>query len=242
MTGIDYAFYVTSRLVAAVLLLISLSFAVHFCNMYSEGGSQPPRLLGEIRGTPTIRLFKPKKKQRQQGSHALKDVLDYNGERMAKNMREFIEYSMPDYTDKITFGQDDHTKIIDKATKYGLPRAMLFLSKAKTTSTLKYLSTVFRRRLLVVTIPPTKKNANLMSEYGLSSTEDLPALIVVQPDGTQIKYEESDFKARKLERFLSQYANKEPVYKPIAEQEEEKAEEPDEAEKEQPDPKVKVEL
>ena len=96
----------------------------------TEGGTNPPRLLGEIRGTPTIRIFKPKKKQKKPESNAAKDVIDYNGERTAKDMREFIEYMMPDYTEKITF-PEDHKKVKDKAEKYGLPMAMFFTSKPK---------------------------------------------------------------------------------------------------------------
>ena len=205
----------------------------------TEGGTQPPRLLGEIKGTPTIRLFKPKKKQKALGSHASKDVLDYNGERMAKDMRSFLEYSMPDYTEPIKF-KEDYAKIVAKAAKYGLPRAMLFTSKAKTTAMIKYLSTVFRRKLLLVTVPPTKTNADLLKEYDLT-TDKLPALIMELPDGTRVPYTGEDFTRRKLERFLEEYANKEPVYKPIAEQQEEKDEKEAPKEEETP-PKIKVEL
>ena len=52
----------------------------------TEGGSRPPRLLGEYQGTPTIRLFKPKKKQRNPKTHSEKLVLDYqHGERNVRN-------------------------------------------------------------------------------------------------------------------------------------------------------------
>ena len=99
------------------------------------------------------------------------------------------------------------------------------------TATLKYLSTVFRRRLLLVTIPPTKKAAELYAEYGLSAS-DLPALVVVSPSGDRIKYEAGDFTRRKLESFLAQHALKDPVFKPKTEQEAEA----------ETDPKLKVEL
>lgn len=53
----------------------------------TEGGSRPPRLLGEYQGTPTIRLFKPKKKQRNPKTHSEKLVLDYqHGERNVRTV------------------------------------------------------------------------------------------------------------------------------------------------------------
>jgi len=211
----------------------------------TEGGAQPPRLLGEIKGTPTIRLFKPKKKQGKPNSHASKDVLDYNGERMAKDMRQFLEYSMPDFTTVVSF-PSDHQKAADKAANYGLPRAVLFTSKPKVTALLKYLSTEFRRKLLLIVVTPTKKNAELYPEYGITP-DQLPALIVVDPDGKQIKYDGEDFSRRKLEQFLGEHALKEAVYQPIEKRQaasEEAPPSPKEGEKEaEPEPdKIKVEL
>lgn len=179
----------------------------------TEQGARPPALLGEIKGTPTIRLFKPKKKQKTPQSNAAKAVLDYNGERKIKDMRSFLEYSMPNYVERVSF-PDDFTKAVAKADKYSLPKAILFPSKAQTSSVVKFLSTEFRRRLLLLEIVPTKKNEAIMKDYGLT-TGDLPALILVNESGEQIKYEGGDFKKNKLQRFLSEHAKKEPVFKPV---------------------------
>lgn len=140
--------------------------------------------------------------------------MDYNQERKAKDMRTFLEYSMTSYVERISF-QDDLTKALAKADKYGLPKAILFPSKPKTSSVVKYLSTEFRRRLLLVEVVPTKKNESILKEYGLS-TDQLPALVIIKEGtGEKVVYEGKDFTRRKLERFMSEHAKKEPVYKPV---------------------------
>jgi len=196
----------------------------------TEQRGRPPALLGEIKGTPTIRFFKPKKQQKTMGSHAQKAVLDYNQERKAKDMKSFLEYSMPSYVERVSF-PDDLSKALAKADKYGLPKAILFPSKAKTSSVVKYLSTEFRRRLLLVEVVPTKKNESILEEYGIS-TDQLPALVVIKDaTGERVVYEGKDFTRRKLERFMSGHAKKEPVYKPV---DSEPADASDEKTKEKP--------
>jgi len=180
----------------------------------TEQRGRPPALLGQFQGTPTIRLYKPKRKQKSPKSNAEKTVMDYNQERKAKDMRAFLEYNMPNYAERISFGDNDLSKAVGKADKYGLPKAIFFPSKPKTSSVVKFLSTEFRRRLLFVEIVPTKKNEGVMKEFGLT-TEDLPALTVISETGERIKYTGANFKMLKLERFLSEHAKKEPVYKPV---------------------------
>jgi len=182
----------------------------------TEQGSRPPRLLGEFKGTPTIRMFKPKRKQKKPEGSSEKVVMDYNGERKAKDMKTFLEYSMPNYMDRIVFPQDLSNKSLPKAAKYGLATAMMFPSKNKTSSMMKFLSTIFRRRLLMVEVVPNDANQKeLYDIYGISSKEDLPILVVIPSDDTTkfIRYEGEDFSRHKLERFLSEYATKKPVYK-----------------------------
>ncbi|KAG7367851.1 thioredoxin [Nitzschia inconspicua] len=186
---------------------------------------RPPRLLGDIQGTPTLRLYKPKKKQRKPDSNAEKVVVDYrHGERTAKDMKAFLENEMPNYSERITFGQKDLDKASQKADKYGLPVALLFTSKPKTSPLVKFLSTEFRRRLLLVEIPPTTNNQPLLQKYGMEHKDTLPALLVIPPNNggdeatqqqqKQHRYYEGDkFTRRKLQDFLSKHALKEPVYK-----------------------------
>jgi hypothetical protein len=193
----------------------------------TEQAGTRPRLLGEISGTPTIRLYKPKKKQPKLGGHADKVVVDFRQERNVKSLQQFLEDQMPNYVERVVFSDDYVDKVQPKAQKYGLPQAILFTSKPKTTALLKYLSTEFRRRLLLVQVPPTKKTKTLMEEFGIiaaaADADALPALIIVHPDGTRTRYDEKDFTRRKLERFLQEHALTDPVYKPVVVEEEEEA-------------------
>jgi hypothetical protein len=186
------------------------------------------KVLGEIKGTPTILLIKPKKKNDKE-----KMVVNYKFERKAKDMKQFIDDGMPNYTERITHGADDFQKTKAKAAKYGLPRALFFTSKPRTSPLTKYLSTEFRRRLLLVEIPPTKNNQQLMKEYGVDP-DNLPALIIVPPPSTStstgvdddesassannenIRYD-GDYARLRLDSFLSKHALKEKVFSPIIE-------------------------
>ena len=134
-------------------------------------------------------------------------------ERKAKDMKQFLDYNMPSYIEQVS-GSSSLEKFLDKADRNGLPKAMLFTSKAKTASMTKYLSTEFRRRLLIAEVYPTKPNKALMDEYGVT---DLPALIVIPPTNEgevqqeqPIRYEggSDGFTKNKLQNFLSKHALK----------------------------------
>jgi hypothetical protein len=95
-------------------------------------------------------------------------VLDYrHGERTAKDMKIVLENNeMPNFSERATSGQHDLDKAMKKAEKCGMSVALLFTSKLKTSPLLKFLSTEFRRRLLLVEIPPTANNQPLLKQYG----------------------------------------------------------------------------
>jgi hypothetical protein len=176
---------------------------------------RPPRLLGEIQGTPTIRLFKPKKKQSNPKSNSQKTVIDYRYERKAKDMMNWIEENMTNYVESVKFGMDDFKKIQAKASKFGLPMAVFFTTKPKTTAVLKWLSTEYRRRALVVQVAsPIAKNQPVLEEFGIKADSGA-SLIIVSPTGDRITYSDGDFSRRKLDQFLREHAVKEPVYEPI---------------------------
>lgn len=165
-------------------------------------------MLGDIKGTPTIRLYKPKRKQGN--SDAKKVVVDYNYERKATNMKHFLDEQMPSFIEHVN---GDLEMFADKATRNGLPQVLLFTSKAKTSPLTKYLSTEFRRRLLLGEVYPTKKNQAIMAKYGVTP-EQLPVLIVIPPstDGEAIRYDGDSFKRHRLESFLSMHALKDKVF------------------------------
>lgn len=176
-----------------------------------------------------------KKKQRKKGSNAEKTVTDYkHGERNAKDLRKFLEYQMPNYVERVKFGRSDYDKVAAKANKYGLPIALIFTSKGTTSTTVKWLSTEFRRKLLIVEIPPTAQNESLRAELvGGGGNEDtntsvLPAMYVLPPTVSSNnnadpdyggiiakKYDGDKFSRRKLEDFLNIHALPEPVLEPI---------------------------
>jgi len=204
----------------------------------TEQRSRPPRLLGDYQGTPTIRLFAPKRKQRVPGSSAEKDALDYqHGERNAKDLRKFLEYQLPSYVvERAKAGAPDLNRVKAKAARYGLPVAVVVTTKTSTSTTVKWLSVEFRRRMLLVEVPPTEKNKGLRRELlqlvsnstsGSSDDSDgnLPALFVIPPQQgsspsslstTAIQpYQGETFSRRKLQDFLEKHALKTPVLKPI---------------------------
>jgi protein disulfide-isomerase A6 len=173
---------------------------------------RPPALLGEIKGTPTIRLFTPKKKPKP-GSNAQKVVFDYQFERKAVDLKRFLDAKMPSFVERIKEPKDLE-KFNEKAIRNQLPRALLFSSKPDTSPLTKFLSTHFRRRLLLAEIKPNKKNEEILKKYGIT---DLPALIVIPPtvegeeEPTPIVHEGGNFKKNGLMGFLNKHALKDPV-------------------------------
>ncbi|CAB9528978.1 Thioredoxin [Seminavis robusta] len=163
-------------------------------------------------GTPTIRLYKPKKKQKP-GSNAQKAVNDYQYERKAVDMKRFLDAQMPDFVEKVKDGAD-FAKFQDKATRNQLPQVLLFSSKPNTSPLTKYLSVEFRRRILLAEIKPNKKNESILEKYGVTK---LPALVVIPPanaDGDEsapIHFDGDGFTRHKLHGFLSKHALKDPV-------------------------------
>jgi protein disulfide-isomerase A6 len=174
----------------------------------TEQPGRRPSLLGEIQGTPTIRLYVPKKKQKD-GGNSKKVVLDYNFERKAADMKRFLDEHMPEFIERVS-GASGLEKFQNKAERYGLPQAILFTSKAKTLPLTKFLSTEFRRRLLLAEVHPKKPNKEIMEKF---KVVDLPALLVIPAgEGETIKYEGDGFTRNKLQSFLSKYALKESVF------------------------------
>ncbi len=195
---------------------------------------QGPVPLGDtIRGTPTIRLYIPKKKQRP-GMYKEKNVMDYPYERKAHDLKKFLDERMPDCSETIVHGLTELEAFEKKAAQYGLPRAVLFPRKAETMPLTKFLSTEFRRKLLLAQVKPVQANKAIMDQYGITK---LPALIVFPVDEGDvfIRYEDEGFTKHKLHNFLSNYALQKMVT-PL------KKEPVNESKADPVEPKVKVEL
>jgi len=144
----------------------------------TEQGANPPRLIGQIKGTPTIKFIFPSGKNKP-SSNKKKLVLDYQGARESKPMMEFAEAKMPSFVEKIK-GEKVLDKFISKADKYGLPKALLFTKLGKTSASLKALSTEYRRRLLIGEVRGGKHNRAVFTRYNITK---LPAAIVLGEDG-----------------------------------------------------------
>mmetsp|Transcript_17409 Transcript_17409/g.36283 ORF Transcript_17409/g.36283 Transcript_17409/m.36283 type:complete len:211 (-) Transcript_17409:221-853(-) len=140
----------------------------------TEKSGPVPSVLGQIQGTPTIKLVRPKRKAK---TNKQKDVIDYNMERKASDLETFALDLMPNFVERVN-GEEDFEKFQKKARKYGLPMMLFFSEDRRITNEMKFLSTEFRRRVLVAQIPFTKKeNRPVFLKYGVRGQ----ALLVVPP-------------------------------------------------------------
>lgn len=204
------------------------------------------------RGRPPFGCSNQKKKQ-QPGSNKKKTVLDYNYERKAKDMKSFVDREMPEFIEHVANGPADLAKFEEKASKNGLPRAMLFTSKPNTSPISKFLSTEFRRRMLIAEIKSTKKNKDIIDKFKI---EDFPALLVIPPpsnstaveevdasgDSVIIRYpgkESKEFSKHRLITFLNNHALKDMVM-PKRKEKEETATEPSTKKESKPEKKQQV--
>lgn len=151
----------------------------------TEKSGPVPNILGEIRGTPTIKLIRPKRKAK---NNKQKDVVDYNMERKADDLSSFAMDMMPSFVERVN-GPEDFEKFKNKAKRFGLPMMLFFSEDRRISNEMKFLSTEFRRRVLVAQIPFTKKeNKNIFFEYGVRGK----ALLVVPPTSENNNAEEGD--------------------------------------------------
>uniref|UniRef100_A0A7R9W4F2 Thioredoxin domain-containing protein n=1 Tax=Pseudictyota dubia TaxID=2749911 RepID=A0A7R9W4F2_9STRA len=153
-------------------------------------------------------------------------------------MKRFVDQEMPNFIERIS-GPSGLQSFEEKAERNGLPRVLIFTSKANTVPLTKYLSTEFRRRMLIGEVHPTKPNKEIMDKYGV---KDLPAMIVFSPgtdeeEGAKepVVYDGDGFTKNKLHSFLSNHALKDPVFpkKKTEGDEEQKQKEEEEKKKKQ---------
>jgi hypothetical protein len=186
----------------------------------TEKSGQAPPVLGEIRGTPTIKLLRPKRKAK---TNKQKEVVDYQMERKAGDMQSFALDLMPSFVERVN-GEEDFLKFQNKAKKYGLPMVLFFSEGRRILNEMKFLSAEFRRRVLIAQIPFTKKeNKSLFFEYGVRGQ----ALLVVPPRSTEEGGEEQSdedkqnlvvfdgkWNLHRLQSFISEHALKSEVKLP----------------------------
>lgn len=178
----------------------------------------PPRLIGEIRGTPTVKFIRPAKKNKRD-SNKKKTILDYNGERKMEAMMSYVESQQPSYIVRIN-GAKDLAGFIEKADSYLLPKVILVTRESSTTSIAKALSTEFRRRLLIGEVKATKNNKEVMDKYGITDFGDeKTVVVVVQGVGDEAKHtimskdgKPSKFSLRGAQAYLSKVALDTPYF------------------------------
>lgn len=169
----------------------------------------PPRLFGQIKGTPTIKFVVPSKKNKRT-SNKKKSISAYNGERKAAEMVSYAKNMMPNHIVKIKDPKKIKDTFFDKADKYALPKVLLF-TKAKTTQAVtKALSTEFRRRALIATVKLSKVNIDLVKQYKVNTKEN-NVLMVVPDEGEPIVMTKK-FSMKNCKKFLDEHALKKPYF------------------------------
>ena len=186
-------------------LAAKLKHQVQVAYWDTETGQRPPAALGEIKGTPTIKLFYPQKKSKKNK----KVSVDYNGPRELKPMVKFAVDYMPNFVEKVE-AESGFTKFTEKAESNGLPQVLLFSKSKGTKPLIKALSSIFRRRLLIGEIRSTKPNTALIKKFGVSA---FPRLLLIGEEGSEPTVFEKKPTFNRLKNFLDSHALKKPVSK-----------------------------
>lgn len=178
-------------------------------------GAPTPRIVGQISGTPTIKLIKPALKKNK--SNKKKIVLDYQYERKMKDMKNFVSSNINNFVERIEGSKGKHglDKFLAKASKYGLPVAIVFTKSSTTKPLVKYASSEFRRRLLIGEVRMTKPNKVIIEQYKIKEGETNLVVINRNKNGDlsePVVYPTSKgFKFHKVINFLSSHALSKPV-------------------------------
>lgn len=195
---------------------------------WDTAAGNPPRLVGQIRGTPTIKFLYPSKKNKRQ-TNKKKIISDYNGERKADAMYQYAASRMPNGVQRINSAKD-LDKFAAKADKYALPKLVLITRESRTTVEAKSLSTDLRRRALVAEIRASKPNKSLIAKFGLDDwlkDKSGPKTVVVAlkgegTDGGLIPMKKRGkypkFKLSVALKFAARIALKKPYYEDEAAQ------------------------
>lgn len=166
--------------------------------------------MGQIKGTPTIKFIRPKKKNKR-GSNKRKSLSDYNGERKFDGLVEYAEYMQPSHVIKVT-GEKEFAKFAAKADSYALPMVLLFTKSRKTSVELKALSSEFRRRLLIGEVRMSKPNQALIAKFGVDSTSENQLVVLSDSSAEPLLKAVNKFKFKRAVSFLSKHALEKPYY------------------------------
>ncbi|KAI7850118.1 hypothetical protein BDC45DRAFT_519048 [Circinella umbellata] len=162
----------------------------------------------EIKGFPTIKVFKPERKIDKRTGAMTKKPQDYPGARDAKSIVDYLLALQPS---EVRFIKGDPSKVKSKKSmsietffetdNSTLPKALLFTDKAATSPLYKALSVEFGDgRMLVGEVKKSEKV--LVKEYGVTS---FPTLFLTSPTGGHVEYK-GKLKYEPLSAFLNKHA------------------------------------
>ena len=171
-----------------------------------------PRIIGQIQGTPTIKLIKPKLKKNKKNKKKI--VLDYQYERKAKALKQFVSNNINSFVEKIDASKGLQ-KFHDKGEKYGLPLALVFTKSPTTKPLVKYASAEFRRRMLIGEIKLSKRNKEIVDKYKVTPDQTTLVVIPRNPEDNSllepVRYVHKKFSFHKVINFLGKHALKKAV-------------------------------
>mmetsp|Transcript_16074 Transcript_16074/g.34889 ORF Transcript_16074/g.34889 Transcript_16074/m.34889 type:complete len:210 (-) Transcript_16074:402-1031(-) len=168
----------------------------------TEQGGAPPPLLGQIKGTPTLRAFVPQRKS----AHNAKRAVDYDRAREVGDMGKFALGLMPDYVERID-GGGALDALLKKGSEWGIPVVLLFSDTSGTSSMLKALAAEYRRRALIGEVK-SKKYEAAVNEYQVTS---FPTLVGLRTGQEPLRFEKKKPSHFNLDLFISKVALGKPV-------------------------------
>jgi len=187
----------------------------------TEAHGQTPPLLGQVKGTPTLKAFVPDRKSAKNQKRAV----DYEQAREVRDMGRFALSLLPNYVEAVG-GDAALGALLAKGREWGLPVVLLFSETSSTSSLLKALSAEYRRRLLLgelkaVATGGVVANAAAIERYGVTS---YPTLIALK-DGEEVaRFHKRKVSHFALDLFFGKIALRKPVtQKPMAAAKEENA-------------------
>ncbi|KAI9323354.1 thioredoxin-like protein [Dichotomocladium elegans] len=161
----------------------------------------------EIKGFPTIKVFRPTMVTDKHTGRLTKKAQDYPGGRDA---RSIVDYMLAWQPSEVRFVKSDASKAksqksvsVDEfyATQNEtLPKALLFTDKSSTSALYKALSVDFKDRMLVGEVKKAEKA--LIKEYNVKS---YPTLFITSPEAGHVSYE-GKMKREALFEFFEKYA------------------------------------
>ena len=175
----------------------------------TEGGPVPSQI-GQIKGTPTIKAFVPQRKSARNE----KTVVEYDQAREVGDLVRFATSRMPNFVEMLNHAPD-LAAFDAKAMDWQLPRVLVFSNRVgQTASTLKALSSEYRRRVLIGELRE-KGHADEVARYDVTS---FPTLLCLPPPKNDMladaeplmRFENKDASYRRLDAFVSRCALRQP--------------------------------